>query len=255
MTKSCFVVMAIGDQRHDGKEISYTELKKVYDNLIKKAIKDAYPNIEITRADEVNNQGTITNDIITRLLYSDFVIVDITYPNPNVYYELGIRHCSQSGTILIKDKNVETYAPFDISHERYIEYENTTEGLADLIKQLKEKFSWFENNKNQPDNHVLLHAKNSKFNFPQYGTETELIQKQEEGLNQFISGIVDSEVLFNSLIDFVTSHPNFKDNSLSILFEGLKNDKPALKNIIAGFMKMGNITPEKITQKLINSKP
>lgn len=254
MNKSCFVVMAIGDQKHNGKEISYNDLKKIYDNLIKKAIKDAYPNIEITRADEVNNQGTITNDIITRLLYSDFVIVDITYPNPNVYYELGIRHCSKIGTILIKDKNVSTYAPFDISHERYIEYENTTEGLNDLIKQLKEKFNWFENYKSQPDNHVLFHAKNSKFNFPQYGTESEIIKKQEEGLNQFISSIVDSEAFFDSLIDFLTSNPYFKDNGLSVLFNALKKDKPALKNAIAGFIKMGNITPEMITQKLINSK-
>lgn len=253
MTKSCFVVMAIGDQKHSDKKITSVELKKIYENLIKKAIKDAYPDIEIIRADEVNEQGTITNDIVTRLLFSDFVIVDITYPNPNVYYELGIRHCSKSGTILIKDKSVETYAPFDISHERYIEYENTTEGLNDLIKQLKEKFSWFENNKNKPDNHVLFHAKNSKFNFPQYGEENELIQKQEDGLNQVISAVVDSEKIFSTLIDALSANTNTKDPSIANIFNAIKDDKVAVKKLIAGFINMGVISPQMLTHKLLNS--
>ena len=253
MSKSCFVVMAISNQKHNDREVSSNDLRKLYDNLIKKAIKDAYPGIEVIRADEVNEQGTITNDILTRLLFSDFVIVDITYPNPNVYYELGVRHCSRNGTILIKDKNVNVSAPFDISHERYIEYENTTEGLNELITQLKEKFNWFDRNKNQPDNHVLLHAKNSKFNFPQYGEENEIIKMQEEGLNQVISAIIDSDILFNNLIDGVTAHSNIRDNNLLKIFNGIKEDKEAVKKLISGFMKMGIITPQMITQKLLNS--
>lgn len=64
----------------------------------------ARPNLEIVRADEVAFPGTMTTDIITRIMHSDYVIADVSYPNPNVFYELGLRHACRVGTIIIKDK-------------------------------------------------------------------------------------------------------------------------------------------------------
>lgn len=254
MSKSCFVVMAIGSQKSGEDELTADDLKEKYETLIKKAVQDAYSGIEIVRVDEVNDQGTITTDIITKLLFSDFVIVDISHPNPNVYYELGVRHCSRAGTILIKDRNVGANAPFDISHERYIEYDNSPKGLADLTKQLKEKFKWFEENPFQPDNHVLIHAKNSKFNFPQYGVENELMKKQEEGLNLIISSIIDSEPVFNSLMDALAAKAGNKDPSVLAILAAAKMDKKVVHNLILGFMKMSNLDPQKLVEKLLKSK-
>lgn len=253
MSKSCFVVMAIGSQKSGEDELTADDLKEKYETLIKKAVQDAYSDIEIVRVDEVNDQGTITTDIITKLLFSDFVIVDISHPNPNVYYELGVRHCSRAGTILIKDRNVGANAPFDISHERYIEYDNSPKGLADLTKQLREKFKWFENNPFQPDNHVLIHAKNSKFNFPQYGVENELMKKQEEGLNLIISSIIESEAVFNSLMDALAAKVGNKDPSVLAILAAAKMDKEVVHNLILGFMKMSNLDPQKLVEKLFKS--
>lgn len=60
--------------------------------------------------------------MIERLVCTDIVIVDITNDNPNVYYELGIRHCARPcTTILIYDKD--TRLPFDIQPLRAIPYE------------------------------------------------------------------------------------------------------------------------------------
>lgn len=250
MSKSCFVVMAIGSQKSGQDELTADSLKEKYETLIKKAIEDARPNLEIVRADEVNDQGTITTDIITKLLFSDFVIVDISHPNPNVYYELGIRHCSRTGTILIKDKNVEAHAPFDISHERYIEYDNSPKGLAELTKQLSEKFNWFDDNSHQPDNHVLTHAKNSKFNFPQYGEESEQIKKQEEGLNQIINTIIGSETVFNSIMDALEAKSGIEDPAIKAIFKAAKGDKEVIYGLISGFIKMSNITPQQMIEKL-----
>lgn len=250
MSKSCFVVMAIGNQNSGNTTLKADDLKVKYETLIKKAIEDARPNLEIVRADEVNDQGTITTDIITKLLFSDYVIVDISHPNPNVYYELGIRHCSRTGTILIKDKDVEAYAPFDISHERYIEYDNSPKGLAELTNQLKEKFKWFEENSEQPDNHVLTHAKNSKFNFPQYGSENEQLKKQEEGLNQIINSIIDSEPVFNSIMDALESKSGIDDPTIKAIFKAAKGDKEVVYNLISGFIKMSNITPQQMMEKI-----
>ena len=100
--------MPIGRLEYNNNIIEEEQLRNKYNNLIKEAILKAYPDLEVTRADEVSAPGTISTDIITRIMHSDIVIADITYPNPNVFYELGLRHACKSGTILIKEKNFHT---------------------------------------------------------------------------------------------------------------------------------------------------
>ena len=65
---------------------------------------------------------------------SDFVVADVTYPNPNVFYELGVRHSCRTGTIIIRDRNGPSI-PFDIAHLRHIEYENNPSGLKILAER------------------------------------------------------------------------------------------------------------------------
>ena len=92
-----------------------------------------------TPLDYLDQDCTITTDIIKRIMDSTFVIADITYPNTNVFYELGLRHACKPGTFIIRDKTAPS-APFDVSHLRRIEYENSPSGL----KKLSEKFAyWF----------------------------------------------------------------------------------------------------------------
>ena len=156
--------MPIGNQTIGNKIVSAEKLRNKYDDLIKEAILKAKPSIEVTRADDVDVPGVITNDILKRLMNSDCIVADITYPNPNVFYELGLRHACRTGTILIKEKN-DTRPPFDISHSRYIEYENTATGLKELSVKLKKQFEWFENNKNSPDNQFIELARYTKNEF------------------------------------------------------------------------------------------
>ena len=155
---TCFVIMAIGDQSYENCDVSAAKLKEKYDTLIKEAINKARPLIEISRADEIALPGTITSDIVTRIMHSDFVIADVTYPNANVFYELGLRHACKPGTIIIRDKSGPR-VPFDISHLRYIEYENSTAGLRNLAEELKKYFSHFDREPDRPDSHFLEIAK------------------------------------------------------------------------------------------------
>ena len=99
--RTCFVIMPIGDQTFADETISATDLKSRYTDLIREAILKAEPTLEVTRADEVAIPGTITEDILTRIMHSDVVVADVTYPNPNVFYELGLRHASRAGTIIL----------------------------------------------------------------------------------------------------------------------------------------------------------
>lgn len=176
--ENCFVIMAIGDQNFDGHSMTQDELKKRYDDLIKEAILGARPNIEVVRADEISVSGTIPMDIITRIMHSDIVVADVTYPNANVFYELGLRHACKPGTIIIKDKNGPN-VPFDIAHSRYIEYENTPTGLKQLTGKLRDYFSEYERDVARPDNQLLEIAKFLKHKFPDYSEEPAVSKETE----------------------------------------------------------------------------
>lgn len=172
MQKTCFVIMAIGDQEFNGVKIARNQLKSKYDDLIKEAIFRCRPDLEIVRADDVDVPGTMTTDIITRIMHSDYVIADVTYPNPNVFYELGLRHACKPGTIILKEKNGPS-VPFDIAHLRYVEYENTTTGLKELSGKLAQYFEHFDRNPTKPDNHLLELAKLTGYQFQDYRRDEE----------------------------------------------------------------------------------
>ncbi len=154
MNNTCFVIMPIGTQTIGNVTITEEKLREKYDYIIKNAILKANPTLEVLRADEELNPSSISNDIFTKLMHSRFVVADITYPNPNVFYELGIRHAIKTGTILIRE-HVDFTIPFDISHLRHIEYTQEPAGMDKLSNQLKRMFDFYERNPAKPDNQFL----------------------------------------------------------------------------------------------------
>jgi hypothetical protein len=180
MKESCFVVMPIGDQSYNGETVTAASLKDTYSNVIKEALLQARPGLDVARSDDVSVPGTITTDILTRLMHSTFVVVDITYPNPNVFYEVGVRHACKPGTILIRDGEAPVKAPFDVSHQRYIEYQKTPAGIKALASGLRDTFVWYDSNVGEPDNQLLTLAKLIGYSFPQYGREA-----QDEAVDNF----------------------------------------------------------------------
>lgn len=114
-----FVAMPFGTKKANNKRY-FIDFDAIYNKAIKPAADEL--RIPIIRADEENDSGIIHTLMIERLVCTDIVIVDITNENPNVYYELGIRHCARPcTTILIYDKS--TRPPFDIQPLRAIPYE------------------------------------------------------------------------------------------------------------------------------------
>lgn len=198
MEENCFVIMAISDQKYGDLEVSSEQLRDKYENVIKPAILGIRPKINILRADECAVPGTITTDILTHLMFDNFVIADLTFPNPNVYYELGLRHCFKPGTILIKDADVKINAPFDLSHQRYIEYQCTPKGIQDLSKQLKEYFNWYERSPEKPDNQVLHLAQLIKFEFPNYAMKT---NNKMDSITTLIGALATNPDAFSLLSD------------------------------------------------------
>ena len=113
--KKCFVIMPISDTE------SYNRghWNDVYNFLIKPAVEKAGYIPE--RADEIRSANLIAVDIIKRICEYPMAICDLSACNPNVFYELGIRHSMRLPVVLIKD--TKTNNPFDIKDIRYIEYD------------------------------------------------------------------------------------------------------------------------------------
>ena len=168
MKKTCFVIMPIGDQTYEKNTITEIELKKRYDDLIKEALLRADNRLQITRADEISKPGSITTDILSRIMHSDIVVADVTYPNPNVFYELGLRHACRPGTLIIREKTGPK-SPFDISHLRHIPYENTPTGLKNLGDEISKFLIHLDTNPGEPDNHLLELAKLTGYEFMTFG--------------------------------------------------------------------------------------
>ncbi|AKB65072.1 TRAFs-binding domain-containing protein [Methanosarcina mazei] len=114
----CFVAMPYGKKTDlaTGTEIDFD---KIYELAIKPAIEEA--GLEPLRGDEELTGGIIHTTMFARLLLSEYVVADLTLSNPNVFYELGIRHAVKPFT------TVPIYAkihplPFDVDMIRSIGY-------------------------------------------------------------------------------------------------------------------------------------
>ena len=85
------------------------------------------PGLEPVRADEEKIGGTIHKPMFERLMLCHYAVADITGANPNVFYELGIRHAlrPRSTVILFVEGTV---LPFDIALVRGISYKTDGKG-------------------------------------------------------------------------------------------------------------------------------
>ena len=71
----------------------------VYADYLKPALDGA--GFEVFRADEEERAGDIKTDMFQELLLADLVVVDLTLDNPNVWYELGVRHALRARGVLL----------------------------------------------------------------------------------------------------------------------------------------------------------
>lgn len=123
----------------------------VYRGIIVPAVQDA--GYEAIREDISATPGSIPKSIIKKLAEAEMVIADLSGINPNVFYELGIRHVlSKSGTVLIINKG-ETI-PFDNASHRVIQYTNELADLDDIHQQIVTAIVNRENNIDNADNIV-----------------------------------------------------------------------------------------------------
>ena len=95
------------------------DFNAVFRELIKPALERA--GFIVFRADEEMRAGNVRTDMFQELLLADLVVADLSIDNPNVWYELGVRHALRKrGVVQITCRRDQT--PFDVLTERSVRY-------------------------------------------------------------------------------------------------------------------------------------
>ncbi len=124
----CFVASPIGTPGSQTRKATDGLVDDVIVPVLKKA------NISCFVSHRIDKTGSITRDIISHLLDDDLLIANLTELNPNVMYELAVRHSVRKPVIIIASSD--TKLPFDINDQRTIFYENTMLGAVALRRDL-----------------------------------------------------------------------------------------------------------------------
>jgi hypothetical protein len=136
--KVCFFITPIGHanspERKRANDIQKFILSKVLS-----------PKFKILRADELPQPGSISHQVIKWLYDADLVVADLTGLNPNVIYELAIRHAFNKVSVHLIDEAATI--PFDLHDERTItvdlkdiaDIEECKKSLARNVKEIAGK--------------------------------------------------------------------------------------------------------------------
>ena len=129
--KSCFFITPIGGIKSE----QYEKLEGLKSNIIEPVLSEF--GYDLVIAHTIDKPGSINDQIFTSIVESELVIVNLTGLNPNVMYELAVRHSFGKPCIMICERN--TSLPFDLLVDRTIFFDDTIKGAGELVEELKKK--------------------------------------------------------------------------------------------------------------------
>ena len=138
-SSECFFISPIGNDgtperdRNDG----------VRDLIVRPAATQV--DLVALRADEIGQPGNVNLQVINHVLNAGVAVADVTGANPNVYYELGIRHAFGLPVVLITEESL----PFDIVQERAIFFDHAN--LKTVAKAKDQVVEHLETLRDNPD--------------------------------------------------------------------------------------------------------
>ncbi|WP_229790779.1 hypothetical protein [Cognatilysobacter xinjiangensis] len=123
----CFYITPIGEEG--------SEQRKHSDLFVSSIVEPALEpfGLKLVRADAIDKPGTITRQIIDCILQSRLVIADLSFHNPNVFYELALRHAARLPIVQIS--RTQERLPFDVNQMRTIRID--TSDIYSLVPKLE----------------------------------------------------------------------------------------------------------------------
>jgi tetratricopeptide (TPR) repeat protein len=160
--KTCFVVMPFGkkgvvDENGTPRTVDFDD---IYEAIFQRAAAvvrmpaaEGGGVLQVRRTDKDFFAGNISVEMFHYLEYSRIALVDITGLNPNVFYELGVRHrARQAGTVIFRQ--VAAPIPFDIKQIKAFPYEYDPEERAAEARTLITRVLTESLEQNRPDSPV-----------------------------------------------------------------------------------------------------
>lgn len=195
----CFVIMPFSKTTEEHTEEYWTSH---FESFLKPLIEEN-PSLEARRSKPL--RGDVLREIITALVVSPIVVVDLTDRNPNVYWELGVRQSFKHCTVTIAEDGTEL--PFDLSVKGTLFYcPKDHLKNAKFCRAFKEAISDCLTHPDRPDSQVLETISGR-------GTLFEIFRRDEaiRRLDALLAEIVFNEAYFDHVVE--TTKKNIKDPS------------------------------------------
>ena len=144
--KVCFVIMPFSLTKRHTTE-GWTE---IFDDVHKSAITSSKFGYKCERSKI--GTGSFIKDILLQLNRADVVLADLTDMNPNVFYELGVRHVLRNRTILVSQTMDDV--PSDLKQYGVITYSTSPKSVSDYKKKISETLKNIRNDPDRADNPV-----------------------------------------------------------------------------------------------------
>ena len=162
------------------------DFNRVYAELIAAALEAE--GFEVFRADQEERAGDIRTDMFQELLLADVVIADLSIDNPNVWYELGVRHALRSRGVIPIACRAGTM-PFDVYTDRKLRY-RVKDGAPDpqyldedrkaLARMVRETIAAWHGRKDSPVYNLLPFLEEPDWKTLRVGSVNEVWEKQAQ---------------------------------------------------------------------------
>lgn len=145
--KICYVIMPFSKT----KTCTEDEWTDIFEAVIKPAVEGAGLGYGCLRSEATT--GNIIKKVVNSLYQANVVIADLTDRNPNVFYELGVRHTLKHRTIMIAQRRKDI--PSDLhGYASHVYKWKTTIQKGELTKKLRRLLEHIEEDMDRSDNPV-----------------------------------------------------------------------------------------------------
>jgi hypothetical protein len=121
-----FVVMPFGE--------AWSE--SVYRNMFEPAIRDA--GFTASRGDAIVRVGDLSTNVWRSITQAGVIVAEVSVPNPNVYYEIGLADALGKDVFLFKQHDVQLPADFGGVHYYSYDRDDLAQGRTMLVSALQE---------------------------------------------------------------------------------------------------------------------
>lgn len=205
----CFIITPIGD---DTDPIRH-HIEGIIDAALRPALEDKY---DLVVAHRISEPGSITKQIITEIYSAKLVVANLTNRNPNVMYELALRHSLGKPVIMIAEKG--TPLPSDIVMERTIFYQNDARGVIELRENIAAAEKEIDYDKTESPIYNVLHDVLKDRQIIEF-SESQSISQEDDGNATVLKYILQK---LTNLEDAVqTSRPLMQNAESRRCFDGV----------------------------------